>query len=135
MESLLIVNKLLDITPSFYLVVQLPRHAPVSHLETSPGSGISMSSSPGSSAKILKIDPRTSLSLIRLPSGVKKIVSIFSIGSLGKSSLSISKKINVTSASSGLRSGLAPRSRGVAKNPVDHPHGGRTKSIKYPRTP
>jgi len=25
--------------------------------------------------------------------------------------------------------------RGVAMNPVDHPHGGRTKSIKYPRTP
>jgi large subunit ribosomal protein L2 len=25
--------------------------------------------------------------------------------------------------------------RGVAMNPVDHPHGGRAKSIKYPRTP
>jgi large subunit ribosomal protein L2 len=26
-------------------------------------------------------------------------------------------------------------SRGVAKNPVDHPHGGRNKAIKYQRTP
>ncbi len=25
--------------------------------------------------------------------------------------------------------------RGVAMNPVDHPNGGRTKAIKYPRTP
>jgi large subunit ribosomal protein L2 len=25
--------------------------------------------------------------------------------------------------------------RGVAMNPVDHPHGGRTKSVKYQRTP
>ena len=135
MESLLAINKILDIKQSFYLVVQLPRHAPVSHLETQPGKGISIACSPGSSAKILKIDPRTSLSLIRLPSGVRKVISIFSIGSLGKSALPLSKKINVTSASINLKSGQAPRSRGVAKNPVDHPHGGRTKAIKYPRTP
>jgi large subunit ribosomal protein L2 len=25
--------------------------------------------------------------------------------------------------------------RGVAMNPVDHPHGGRTKAIRYQRTP
>jgi len=25
--------------------------------------------------------------------------------------------------------------RGVAMNPVDHPHGGRTKAIAYQRTP
>jgi large subunit ribosomal protein L2 len=31
--------------------------------------------------------------------------------------------------------GLKPHVRGVARNPVDHPHGGRAKSIKYPRTP
>jgi large subunit ribosomal protein L2 len=31
--------------------------------------------------------------------------------------------------------GKKPLVRGVAMNPVDHPHGGRGKSIKYPRTP
>jgi large subunit ribosomal protein L2 len=31
--------------------------------------------------------------------------------------------------------GFKPTVRGVAMNPVDHPHGGRTNSIKYPRTP
>lgn len=31
--------------------------------------------------------------------------------------------------------GVKPRVRGVAKNPVDHPHGGRTKSIKFQQTP
>jgi large subunit ribosomal protein L2 len=25
--------------------------------------------------------------------------------------------------------------RGVAMNAVDHPHGGRTKSLRYPQTP
>nr|ACX30962.1 ribosomal protein L2 [Moneuplotes minuta] len=31
--------------------------------------------------------------------------------------------------------GHRPKVRGVAKNPVDHPHGGRTKSIKFQQTP
>jgi large subunit ribosomal protein L2 len=31
--------------------------------------------------------------------------------------------------------GCKPIVRGVAMNPVDHPHGGRTSTIKYPRTP
>ena len=33
------------------------------------------------------------------------------------------------------RLGRSPRVRGVATNPNDHPHGGRTKAVKYPRTP
>jgi large subunit ribosomal protein L2 len=31
--------------------------------------------------------------------------------------------------------GNKPTVRGVAMNAVDHPHGGRTKSIKHPLTP
>ena len=31
--------------------------------------------------------------------------------------------------------GFRPKVRGVAKNPVDHPHGGRTKAIRFQRTP
>jgi ribosomal protein L2 len=30
---------------------------------------------------------------------------------------------------------MAPTVRGVAMNAIDHPHGGKTKSIKYPKTP
>jgi large subunit ribosomal protein L2 len=135
LESIIMLKKSLEINPGFYIVAQLPRHTPVSHLEVQPGLGTTLSRSPGSASKILKLDPRTSLSLVKLPSGVRKIISIFAIGSLGKSSLPSLKKINITSARTPLTKGIAPRSRGVAKNPVDHPHGGRTKSIKYPRTP
>lgn len=38
-------------------------------------------------------------------------------------------------AGSQRRRGFSPRVRGVAMNPNDHPHGGRTKAVKYPRTP
>lgn len=31
--------------------------------------------------------------------------------------------------------GRAPQVRGTVMNPNDHPHGGRTRAIKYPRTP
>jgi large subunit ribosomal protein L2 len=31
--------------------------------------------------------------------------------------------------------GVKPIVRGVAMNPVDHPHGGRTKAVRYQRTP
>ena len=132
---ILMIKKTLFINNSFYLVLQLPRHSHVSNLEITPYNNFTVSRSPGTFSKLIKIDPRTSLSLVKLPSGVKKVVSIFSVGSLGKSALANSSKLNVTSAKSSLVKGIAPRTRGVAKNPVDHPHGGRTKTIKYPRTP
>ena len=132
---ILMIRRNLKINSGFYLVLQLPRHSHVSNLEIVPNGGARLSTSPGVSSKLIKIDPRTSLSLVKLPSGVKKIISVFSVGSLGKVSLTESSKINVTSAAFSLKKGIAPRSRGVAKNPVDHPHGGRTKAIKYPRTP
>lgn len=134
-QSILSLKRDLIIQSNFYLVLQLPRHSHVSNLEVTPCAGSSVARSSGTSCKLMKMDPRTGLSLLKLPSGVKKIVSIFSVGSFGKSALSNSKKINVTSASSSVKLGKAPRSRGVAKNPVDHPHGGRTKAIRYPRTP
>ena len=73
--------------------------------------------------------------LLQLPSGVKKYFSIYGIGLLGPSTLSLKKKISNRQSGFFRRLGLKAKVRGVAKNPVDHPHGGRTKSIKYPRTP
>lgn len=134
-NSILMTNANLNINPGFHLIIQLPRHCPVSNLEVSPGLGSSISRSSGTYSKLIKIDPRTSLSLVKLPSGVKKVISVFSIGSIGKSALSDNSKLNNTSSFKDTSRGNAPRSRGVAKNPVDHPHGGRTKAIKYPRTP
>ena len=132
---ILMIKRNLKIHNGFYLVLQLPRHSHVSNLEITPGQGARLAVSPGVSSKLIKIDPRTGLSLVKLPSGVKKVISVFSVGSLGKVSLAESNKVNVTSSTLSLKKGIAPRSRGVAKNPVDHPHGGRTKAIKYPRTP
>jgi large subunit ribosomal protein L2 len=71
-----------------------------------------------------------------LSSGVKKVFSAFSLASEGSANLHILKNQWMNTKSGFWRQkGFKPKVRGVAKNPVDHPHGGRTKAIRYPRTP
>ena len=81
------------------------------------------------------MDTRLQTSIIKLPSKVLKIFSIFSLGSLGYVGLKNINKLKINKAGFFKKNGHKSLSRGVAKNPVDHPHGGRTKSIKYQRTP
>lgn len=75
------------------------------------------------------------VALVKLPSGVKKYFSIYSIALADACTLQIKKKLSTRQSGFFQCLGYKSKVRGVAKNPVDHPHGGRTKSIKYPRTP
>jgi large subunit ribosomal protein L2 len=54
---------------------------------------------------------------------------------LGRNCNTIPKGILVGKAGININRGFRPTVRGVAKNPVDHPHGGRTKSNSPERTP
>ena len=123
------------IIPLFFLIYQLPKNKKVSLLELIPLKGIQYARSTGTSAIILKMDSRLNTSLIKLPSGVKKVFSTFSLGSLGSVALSDNKKKYDRRAGYNNKFGRKPHVRGVAMNPVDHPHGGRTKAIRYQRTP
>ena len=119
-----------------YMLIQQKKNSKISFLELKPLSGSSYSRSSGSSAKIIKLDTRTGLSLIKLPSGVKKVFSAFSLSQEGPASTDFLKKQYLNTRSGFWRNnGFKSKVRGVAMNPVDHPHGGRTKAIKYPRTP
>lgn len=124
-----------DLVPTFFLIKDLPKNAPVSLLESVPGKGVQYSRSPGTKSTILKMDSRLGTSLVRLPSGVRRIFSIYSTGSRGPVPLADSSRLKITKAGYYRTFGKKPRVRGVARNPVDHPHGGRTKSIHNPRTP
>lgn len=119
----------------FFVLIQLPKNQSVSLIELKPCKGIQYARSTGTHATILKMDTRTSTGLVKLPSKVKKVFSIFSIASLGAVALSDNKKFKNNSAGYQSRFGKKCLSRGVAKNPVDHPHGGRAKAIRYQRTP
>lgn len=78
--------------------------------------------------KVLAKWNNVGLALILLPSQKKKIVSIYYLTLVGRNS-NIFYKFNSYGGASLLKLN-AKKSivRGVAKNPVDHPHGGRTKT-------
>jgi large subunit ribosomal protein L2 len=62
--------------------------------------------------------------LIRLPSGEERLVGLFNFCSIGALSGSLNKLYRITKAGNNIRAGRKSAVRGVAKNPVDHPHGG-----------
>lgn len=66
--------------------------------------------------------------VLALPSGIKKQVPLTTLCTLGRNSNLLHKKEVLGGAGVVRRRGIRPSVRGVAMNPVDHPHGGRTKT-------
>lgn len=116
-------------------LIRLPNLAKVCLMEVVPGRGAQYCRSSGTISKILKIDRKNDVSLIRLPSGRSKLFSIYSFASLGRVLFKENRNFLNSKAGYWRGFGFKPTVRGVAMNPVDHPHGGRTNSIRYPRTP
>jgi hypothetical protein len=124
-----------NIPQTFFIICQLPKFRPINNLELKPLSTAKYIKSPGSKGLITKISYDNNLALIKLPSGVRKAFSVYSTGLLGPVPCINSNLKNESNAGFRTRFGRKPLSRGVAKNPVDHPHGGRNKAIRYQRTP
>jgi large subunit ribosomal protein L2 len=74
-------------------------------------------------------------SKIRLPSGLIKNVSNEAFGTIGIVSNSQHNSISLGKAGRSRLLGIRPTVRGVAMNPVDHPHGGRTNGGRPSVTP
>ena len=91
--------------------------------------------SAGVFCKIINIDLLNKFIKIKLPSGKYKFVSIFCFASLGRVSNMWHYKEHFSNAGYYRNIGFRPKTRGVAKNPVDHPHGGRTKTNSPTLTP
>ena len=121
--------------PTVFKLYSIPRLSKISMLEVSPGSGIKYAMSAGCFAKIVKFNYDRHIVLLTLPSGVKKMFSIHI--NVFNQPTAFKKKRQLCNTKSGYWRviGKKPIVRGVAMNAVDHPHGGRTNSIKYPRTP
>ena len=67
---------------------------------------------------------------ILLPSGEKQKVPLTTLITFGQNSNIMHKKEVIGCAGRNRAKGIRPLVRGVAMNPVDHPHGGRTKTIQ-----
>lgn len=84
--------------------------------------------SSGTFCQLIDTIPDTNLGKILLPSGVIKIVSLYSFVTIGRCSNIFNSNIIYGKAGYLRFNGKKPKNRGVARNPVDHPHGGNTKS-------
>lgn len=120
---------------SFARLSTLPNLSFVSLIEIVNGRGAQYCRSSGTLAKILKYDRKKNMTLIKLPSGRSKLFSVYSMVSLGRVLFKENRKFSNSKAGYWRGFGFKPIVRGVAMNPVDHPHGGRTNSIRYPKTP
>ncbi|XP_022158562.1 uncharacterized protein LOC111025017 [Momordica charantia] len=113
----------------------------IHNIEMNPGQGGKLVRAAGTCAKILK-EPTSRYCLVRLPSGTEKLIDSRCRATIGQVSNPShgTKKLRKAGQSRWL--GRRPVVRGVAMNPVDHPHGGgegRSKSSgsfgKGSRTP
>ena len=135
-KELLYFKPFIKINEVPFMLIQQKKNSSVSFIELNLLKGSTYARSIGSSASIVKLDTRTGLSLVKLPSGVKKVFSAFSLSHEGPANmLLLRNQLSSTKSGYWRSKGIKPKVRGVAMNPVDHPHGGRTKAIKYPRTP
>ncbi len=108
----------------------------VHNIELEPGRGGVIARSAGTTAQLIaKTDEHATL---KMPSGEVRMVSLdcwATIGTLGNAAY---KNISWGKAGRTRHRGFRPSVRGMAMNPVDHPHGGgegRSKSGSHPRTP
>ena len=102
------------------------RHIPagtlVHNLEITPGRGGQLVRGAGVAAQVLsREDPYV---LIRLPSGEIRNVLVDCLATIGQLSNTDHKNVKLGKAGKTRHLGRRPQVRGVAMNPVDHPHGG-----------
>nr|QIA60016.1 ribosomal protein L2 [Porella plumosa] len=111
-------------------LARIPIGTWVHNIERNPGQGAKLTRAAGTFAQIIKKVENTPQCIVRLPSGVDKLIDSRCRATIGiVSNLNHGRhKLNKAGQSRWL--GRRPIVRGVAMNPVDHPHGGgegRTK--------
>ena len=111
----------------------IPEGTNIHNIELLPNSGGKLVRSAGSSAQISGIDEN--YCIIKLVSGeIRKIIST-ARATIGSVSNSDHQNIKIGKAGRNRWKGKRPSVRGVAMNPVDHPHGGGEGKTSGGRSP
>lgn len=117
-------------------LANIPAGYTVHNVEIIPGSGGKLARSAG--VKIQLVGKTGTHATLKMPSGEIRMVPVkcwATVGTLGNADF---KHISWGKAGRTRRRGIRPTVRGMAMNPVDHPHGGgegRSKSGSHPRSP
>jgi large subunit ribosomal protein L2 len=123
-----------DIKPGNAMPLKnIPVGTIVHNVELKPKGGGQMARSAGTYVQIVGRD--ADYALLRMSSGEVRRVRSECMATVG--AVSNPDQMNVTIGKAGRSRwlGIRPHTRGIAKNPVDHPHGGRTKGGKHWVTP
>lgn len=108
----------------------------VHNVELKPGRGGQIARSAGSYAQLAGKD--SGYVLLRLRSGEVRLVRSDCMATIGSVSNPDHQNISIGKAGRNRWKGIRPTVRGVAMNPVDHPHGGgegKTSGGRHPVTP
>ena len=118
--------------PMRYIPVGTVLHA----VELKVGGGARMARSAGTSVQLVAKEGNTAT--LRLPSTEMRRVAIDCIATIGEVGNSEFELIKIGKAGRARWKGKRPQTRGVAMNPVDHPHGGgegKTSGGRHPVSP
>jgi large subunit ribosomal protein L2 len=113
---------------------ELPVGSILHNIEFLPGHGGQCVRAAGSSALLLKKEIGH-YCLLRLSSGEKRLILSSSLATIGSLSNLYHKDEKLGKAGRNRWKGNRPTVRGMAMNPVDHPHGGATSGGRIPVTP
>lgn len=126
-----------DIKPGNAMPLKsMPVGTIVHNVEMKPGKGGQMARSAGTYIQLVGRDGPSAL--LKLSSGEVRKISSECMATVGALSNPDQKNINLAKAGRNRWLGIRPSVRGVAMNPIDHPHGGgegRTSGGRHPCTP
>lgn len=101
---------------------RVPLGAQVFNIEMQPGKGAQMCRSAGVSAQLMAKED--GMALLKMPSGERRKVSLDCTATIGTVGNVQHQNVKLGSAGRKRKMGFRPTVRGMAMNPVDHPHGG-----------
>ena len=121
--DVLMSGEAVDIRPGNSLPVKgIPLGTVIHNVEAQPGSGAKMIRSAGSFGQLMAKEGE--YAQIRMPSGEVRQVQLDCRATVGQLSNIESSSVRVGKAGKSRWRGIRPTVRGLAMNPVDHPHGG-----------
>lgn len=132
-----VAGKKVDVKPgNAMLMSEMPVGTIIHNVEMKPGKGGQIARSAGAYVQIVGRD--RGMVIVRLKSGEQRYLRSDCMATVGAVSNPDNSNQNFGKAGRTRWKGRRPLTRGVAKNPVDHPHGGgegRTSGGRHPVTP
>jgi large subunit ribosomal protein L2 len=126
-----------DIKPGNNLPLRnIPVGTTVHAVELRPGGGAKIGRSAGSSVQLVAREGKNAT--LRMPSGEMRLVDVRCRATVGEVGNAEQSNINWGKAGRNRWKGKRPTVRGVAMNPIDHPHGGgegKTSGGRHPVSP